>query len=79
MKVSRRTAAARTACARSRVMLGVFFVFNGLDKLAWFADSGILARRLEEWLQNAAPEHPLVHRDRGRPGCSVVRAAGSAR
>ena len=37
------------------VMLGVFFFFNGLDKLAWFADSGILARRLEEWLQGAAP------------------------
>ncbi len=37
------------------LMLGVFFIFNGLDKLAWFADSGILAERLDGWLQNAAP------------------------
>jgi len=37
------------------VMLGAFFVFNGLDKLAWFADSGFLAQRLEEWMQGAAP------------------------
>jgi uncharacterized membrane protein YphA (DoxX/SURF4 family) len=37
------------------LMLGVFFVFNGLDKLAWFADSGILAQRLDGWLQDAAP------------------------
>ena len=37
------------------LMLGVFFVFNGLDKLAWFADSSILAQRLDGWLQDAAP------------------------
>lgn len=37
------------------VMLGVFFIFNGLDKLAWFADSGLLAQRLEEWMRDAAP------------------------
>ena len=37
------------------LMLGVFFVFHALDKLAWFADSSILAQRLEGWLQEAAP------------------------
>ena len=37
------------------LMLGVFFLFNGLDKLAWFADSSVLAQRLEGWLQDAAP------------------------
>lgn len=37
------------------VMLGVFFLFNGLDKLAWFTDSSLLAARLEGWLQNAPP------------------------
>lgn len=37
------------------LMLGVFFIFNSLDKLAWFTDSGILARRLQEWLQDAPP------------------------
>ena len=37
------------------LMLGVFFIFNAIDKLAWFADSSILAQRLEGWLQDAAP------------------------
>ena len=37
------------------LMLGVFFIFNALDKLAWFADSSILAQRLEGWAQDAAP------------------------
>ena len=36
-------------------MFGLFFFFNGLDKLAWFSDSGILAARLQGWLQNAPP------------------------
>lgn len=37
------------------VMIGLFLVFNGLDKLAWFTDSGILAQRLTGWLENAPP------------------------
>ena len=37
------------------VMLGVFFIFNGVDKLAWLADSGILVDRLDGWLDSAAP------------------------
>ena len=37
------------------LLLGVFFVFNGLDKLAWFTDSSILAQRLDGWLQDASP------------------------
>jgi len=37
------------------LMLGGFFIVNGLDKLAWFADSSILAQRLEGWLQDAVP------------------------
>ena len=36
-------------------MFGLFFFFNGFDKLAWFSDSGILAARLQGWLQNAPP------------------------
>jgi uncharacterized membrane protein YphA (DoxX/SURF4 family) len=35
--------------------IGLFLVFNGLDKLAWFFDSQILADRLDGWLENAAP------------------------
>ena len=36
-------------------MFGPFFFFNGLDKLTWFSNSGILAARLQGWLQNAPP------------------------
>lgn len=36
-------------------MLGVFFVFNAIDKTAWLTDSGILAERLAGWLEQAPP------------------------
>ena len=35
------------------LLLGVFFVFQGLGKLPWLLDSGILAERLQNWLGNA--------------------------
>jgi uncharacterized membrane protein YphA (DoxX/SURF4 family) len=37
------------------VMLGVFFVFNAVDKIAWLADSGILRARLAGWAEAGAP------------------------
>jgi uncharacterized membrane protein YphA (DoxX/SURF4 family) len=50
------------------LMLGVFFIFNALDKLAWFADSGILAQRLEGWLQEAAPSTRWYIETVAKPG-----------
>jgi uncharacterized membrane protein YphA (DoxX/SURF4 family) len=35
------------------IALGVFFLFMGLDKLAWFADPGLLTRQLHDWSGNA--------------------------
>ena len=35
------------------VMLGVFFLFNGIGKLSWFLDGGVLADRLDQWLAGA--------------------------
>jgi uncharacterized membrane protein YphA (DoxX/SURF4 family) len=35
--------------------LGLFFIFNALDKAAWITDSGILEERLRGWLEQAAP------------------------
>jgi uncharacterized membrane protein YphA (DoxX/SURF4 family) len=35
--------------------LGIFLLFMGLDKLDWFADSGFLEGRLEEWRGMARP------------------------
>jgi uncharacterized membrane protein YphA (DoxX/SURF4 family) len=37
------------------LMLGLFFVFNAVDKIAWIMDSGILAERLRGWLEGAPP------------------------
>ena len=36
-----------------RVCLGVFFLFEGIGKLGWFVDSGILSGRLAGWLGEA--------------------------
>lgn len=38
-----------------RICLGVFFLFEGLGKLAWFADAGILTKMLTGWLEAAGP------------------------
>ena len=35
--------------------LGVFLIFEGLGKLAWFTDSGPLAGTLQAWLKDAPP------------------------
>ena len=37
-----------------RVLMGVFFVFMGVSKLAWFTDTSVLAAQLSDW-QHAAP------------------------
>jgi uncharacterized membrane protein YphA (DoxX/SURF4 family) len=36
-----------------RIALGVFFLFEGIGKLAWLTDSGILAGRLSGWFADA--------------------------
>jgi uncharacterized membrane protein YphA (DoxX/SURF4 family) len=37
-----------------RIMIGVFFIFEGLGKLRWFADPSILQNQLGGWHQSAA-------------------------
>jgi len=44
-----------TGLAITRIALGVFFIAEGMTKYRWFLDASILARRLNEWLQAAAP------------------------
>src|SRR5947208_556303 len=44
-----------TGLALIRICLGVFFIFEGLGKLRWFADTSILSRRFAEWMQSAGP------------------------
>lgn len=37
------------------VFLGVFLIFEGLGKLAWFTDSTLLGAALQGWLKDAPP------------------------
>jgi uncharacterized membrane protein YphA (DoxX/SURF4 family) len=37
------------------LVLGVFFLFMGLDKIGWLMDSGELTRRLQEWRGTVRP------------------------
>ena len=37
------------------LFLGVFLIFEGLGKLAWFTDSGLLTGALQGWLKEAPP------------------------
>jgi uncharacterized membrane protein YphA (DoxX/SURF4 family) len=58
MAVANRTTPGGAYSVALRVMglaIGLFFLFNGLDKRTWFLDSSILDDRLGEWLENAAP------------------------
>ncbi len=50
------------------LMLGAFFVSNGVDKLSWFLDSSILAGRLDGWLASAAPPSQWYIETVARPG-----------
>ena len=43
-----------TGLAIVRIMIGVFFVFEGLAKIRWFTDSSILQNQLGGWHQSAA-------------------------
>ena len=40
-----------TGLAILRIMIGVFFVFEGVGKLRWFTDTSILAGRFADWNQ----------------------------
>jgi len=38
-----------------RVCIGVFFVFEGIGKISWFANPSILAATFNDWSHSAAP------------------------
>ena len=37
------------------VVMGVFLVFMGIDKISWLTNDGVLAGRFREWLETAPP------------------------
>ena len=47
--------AAATGLRVLAMFLGVFLIFEGLGKLAWFSDSGQLQGALQGWLKDAPP------------------------
>jgi uncharacterized membrane protein YphA (DoxX/SURF4 family) len=44
-----------TGLALLRVFLGVFFIFMGVTKLGWLANTSLLAGQLSNWQHAAAP------------------------
>ena len=50
----------RLALTVLRICIGVFFLFEGVSKIRWLADSSILTATLTEWSQSAAPGS-IVH------------------
>ncbi len=56
-----------------RIFLGVFFLFEGLGKVAWLADSGILVSRLAGWMSDAgaAPATRWYLSHLAMPGAAV--------
>jgi uncharacterized membrane protein YphA (DoxX/SURF4 family) len=44
-----------TGLALLRILIGVFFIFEGLGKLRWFLDSSALAGMFASWSQTVAP------------------------
>jgi uncharacterized membrane protein YphA (DoxX/SURF4 family) len=53
------------------LFLGIFFLFMGLDKLAWLSDAGLLARSLDEWLATSPAASRWYLRTIAIPGASA--------
>jgi uncharacterized membrane protein YphA (DoxX/SURF4 family) len=51
--------------------MGLFLLFMGLDKLAWFADSSLLVRQLEEWRGMVRPPSRWYLETIALPGAPV--------
>jgi thiosulfate dehydrogenase [quinone] large subunit len=60
-----------------RIGLGVFFVFEGIAKLGWIVDSGILTRQLQEWLQSAPAWSRWYLQTVAIPGAAIFARAVS--
>ena len=45
----------RTGLLAVRIALGIFFIFEGWDKLPWMTDPGLLASILHKWADTGVP------------------------
>jgi uncharacterized membrane protein YphA (DoxX/SURF4 family) len=53
------------------VVMGVFLLFMGIDKLSWLTDAGVLAGRFQEWLETAPPASRWYLETLAIPGAPV--------
>lgn len=53
------------------LFLGIFFLFMGLDKLAWVSDAGLLTTQLNEWLEASPAASRWYLRTIAIPGAPV--------
>lgn len=68
------TSAAGSPAVGMRVLsiaLGVFFLFMGLDKIAWLGDPCLLSKQLHEWAKNAPPAREWYLQTIAIPGTPV--------
>jgi uncharacterized membrane protein YphA (DoxX/SURF4 family) len=61
-----------------RIALGVFFLFEGIGKIGWLADSDLLTDTLKGWLAEAPakPSVPRERRDSRGPHFRSARSTG---
>ena len=48
-----------------RICIGIFFIFEGIGKLGWFADTSLLAEQLRNWshaVSSSSPSHVYLVR-----------------
>jgi uncharacterized membrane protein YphA (DoxX/SURF4 family) len=44
-----------TALAILRICIGVFFIFEGVNKIAWLTNASLLGNQLDGWLRSVPP------------------------
>jgi uncharacterized membrane protein YphA (DoxX/SURF4 family) len=53
------------------IVMGVFLLFMGINKLGWLTDAGVLASRFAEWLETAGPASRWYLQTLAIPGAPV--------
>ena len=53
------------------LLMGVFLLFMGIDKLSWLTDARVLAGRFQEWLETAPPASRWYLEKLAIPGAPV--------
>jgi uncharacterized membrane protein YphA (DoxX/SURF4 family) len=71
MTSTRATGSSAAALRVLSLSMGVFFLFMGLDKVGWLADSGLLTTQLRGWQQTAPAQSQWYLETVAIPGAPV--------